>query len=311
MNEKDVVRSRGGVAPFGYRWHEGKLEIDESEAPVRRLIYDLFLKHRRKKTVAKLLNDLGYRTRNKAKFSDTAIDRLLRDKTAKGTRDEGGLQIEVEPIVSTDIWDRANRLLGVRENKPSANVFVGRLACACGGSMSVPSNSNKYVCGRCRSKIPADDLENVFTSQIGRMNFGAQVFEDRWPSLSNEKKRLVVEHLCEKIVVARESISIRFACDPSLFKAPTLEQRSEPGNETPHEPNIDSGDSSDIVEPLLSEAEASRFLGISKMTLLRKRNAGLIGFFRVGIRVLYSKEKHLLPYLAKCEVQGQRLGSQR
>ena len=66
----------------------------------------------------------------------------------------------------------------------------------------------------------------------------------------------------------------------------------------------------DVIEPLLSESEASQFLGISKMTLLRKRNAGLIGFFRVGIRVLYSKEKHLLPYLASCEVERQRPGSQ-
>ncbi|MEJ7848802.1 MAG: helix-turn-helix domain-containing protein, partial [Pyrinomonadaceae bacterium] len=98
----------------------------------------------------------------------------------------------------------------------------------------------------------------------------------------------------------------RFAGDPSLFKTPTLEQHLEPGNESPCEPNIDSGDSPDVVKPLLSEAEASQFLGISKMTLLRKRNAGLIGFFRVGFRVLYSKEKHLLPYLTNCEVQRQR-----
>lgn len=84
---------------------------------------------------------------------------------------------------------------------------------------------------------------------------------------------------------------------------PTLEQQVEPGNESRHERNINSGGSSDIVEPLLSEVEASQFLGISKITLLRKRNAGLIRFFRVGFRVLYSKEKHLLPYLANCEVQ--------
>ena len=81
--------------------------------------------------------------------------------------------------------------------------------------------------------------------------------------------------------------------------------RLEPINKTRQKPEVDPGDPPDLVEPLLSEAEASQFLGISKMTLLRKRNAGLVGFFRVGIRVLYSKEKHLLPYLAHCEVQRQ------
>lgn len=55
------------------------------------------------------------------------------------------------------------------------------------------------------------------------------------------------------------------------------------------------------TEPLLSEAEAAHFLGMSKMTMLRKRLAGVIRFYRLGFRVLYSKEKHLLPYLEICE----------
>jgi len=309
--ENESVRSRGGAAPFGYRWRDGRLEIDEKEAPVRRLIFDLFLKHRRKRTVAKMLNDLGYRTRSGASFSDMAIDRLLRDTTAKGFRDEVGIQVKVDPIVSDDIWERANRLLGVREGKQSANTFGGRTRCSCGGSMNVPSKSNKYVCSACRFKIPQEDLEYIFLSQIGSLSFGGHQLDERWSLLSDTSKRMIVEHLCEEIVVARESISIRFACDPSLFKTPTLEQHSEPADRTRPEPDNDAANSPDVVEPLLSESEASQFLGISKMTLLRKRNAGLIGFFRVGIRVLYSKEKHLLPYLANCEVKGQRPGSRR
>jgi excisionase family DNA binding protein len=58
---------------------------------------------------------------------------------------------------------------------------------------------------------------------------------------------------------------------------------------------------SPATEPLLSEAEAAHFLGVSKMTMLRRRQAGVIGFYRVGFRVLYSKEKHLLPFLTNCE----------
>jgi len=37
------------------------------------------------------------------------------------------------------------------------------------------------------------------------------------------------------------------------------------------------------------------------MTLLRKRYAGMNKFFRIGFRVFYSKEKHLLPFLENCE----------
>lgn len=44
--------------------------------------------------MAKLLNDLGYRTRNASLFSDTTIDRLLRDSTAKGVRLVDGKTVE-------------------------------------------------------------------------------------------------------------------------------------------------------------------------------------------------------------------------
>ena len=303
MNEVQNNRSRGGAAPFGYRWHAGRLEVDQTEAPVRRLIFDLFLKHRRKKTVARMLNELGYRTRKGSHFSDVAIDRLLRDTTANGYRRELGVDVPVDPIVSPDVWERANRLLSKREIKQPVNLFAGLVKCSCGGSMNVPSNSNKFVCSQCRAKIPTDDLEAIFVSQLKPFSIGPQNLGEIWSDIGTTFKGLIVEQLCENIVVARESISMRFACDPSLFKMPTLEQRSEPINGSPYVTDMGSVDPPGVVEPLLSEAEAARFLGISKMTLLRKRNAGLIGFFQVGIRILYSKEKHLLPYLANCEVQ--------
>ncbi|HEV7859084.1 MAG TPA: helix-turn-helix domain-containing protein [Pyrinomonadaceae bacterium] len=52
---------------------------------------------------------------------------------------------------------------------------------------------------------------------------------------------------------------------------------------------------------LLSEKEAAAFLGVSRITLLRMRQAARIGFYRVGTRVLYSQETHLQPFLDKCE----------
>lgn len=75
----------GEQAAFGYKWVDKKLALDDKEAPVRKLIYELFLKHRMKKSTAKELNNLGHTTRNGSQFSDTTINRLIRDLLQKGS----------------------------------------------------------------------------------------------------------------------------------------------------------------------------------------------------------------------------------
>ncbi|MCP3995098.1 MAG: recombinase family protein [bacterium] len=185
-------RPTGGKPPFGYHWVDKRLVPHPVEAPVRRLTYELFLKHRRVKTVADELNRMGHRAR-RGKFTDTTVRRLLMDRTARGEHvvnstkslgdrkhwkrkpKEEWIVNPVEPIVSAETWDATNAILEerTRSRKPkgrrAVHLFTGLVhcgACDAGAKMYVPSNSPKYTCYQCRNKIPIEDLEAVFDEQL-------------------------------------------------------------------------------------------------------------------------------------------------
>ena len=188
-------KSLGGQAPYGYQWKDKQLVPDPKEAPVRKLMYELFKEHRRKKTVARLLNEGGYRTRNGSRFCDATVGRLLRDPTAKGVRRANYIQPkdgknpqklkpesewvfhEIEAIIPEELWNECMSTLdaqlakGKRPTKKAVHLFTGVTYCACGEKMYVPSNSPKYTCYKCRNKIPVVDLEGIFHEQIRNFYF--------------------------------------------------------------------------------------------------------------------------------------------
>ena len=178
-----------GVAPYGYQWKDRKLVINPVQAPIRKLIYELFLEHRRKGFVARKLNEMGYRTGAGKMWSDMAIGRILRCPSAKGvyflnrTRQTGDWKWEEkpesewgvlspEPIVSEALWDQCNQLLeehqkkNRRIGKKPVQLFAGLTVCTCGQRMYVKVNSPKYVCDKCRNRIPIVDLEAIVHEEL-------------------------------------------------------------------------------------------------------------------------------------------------
>ena len=248
----------------------------------------------------------------RVKKADTTIDRLLRDTTAKGIRINAEQEIKVEAIVDSDTWERANNLLGKKVTKRSSDLFSGLIFCFCETKMSRPSNSRKYVCTSCKHKIEVKivkeaylyNLEKFFAKNLEKISNNNEASNnqtmDYWKLLTKSEKRILTQNLINKITVETDTILITFGIDPNSFKAAVFGQQN-PQNTKPADSDQKHDIQPDQNEPLMSEAEAAKFLGISKMTLLRRRKAKKIQYYRVGFRVLYSKEKHLIPFLDERE----------
>jgi site-specific DNA recombinase len=175
--------------PFGYKVENDKIVIVPSEAPIRKLMFELFAQHKRIKHIIRIMNEAGHRTREGNLWTDTSVGRLLRDPSAKGQyranftigRKKGKPSlnkpveqwtiIPVEPIVSEELWDQCNRILEanpkkVNRGKMPVQLFAGKVRCHCGRKMYVETRTSKYVCVDCLNKIPVVDLEAVYIEQL-------------------------------------------------------------------------------------------------------------------------------------------------
>jgi len=180
----------GGQSSLGYKWENNQLVIDESEAPARRMVYELFKKLKRIKATATELNNLGFRTRTGGKFTGTTVERLLKDPNAKGIRranytksmGEGkGWKLKPESewieqpcpaIVDAELWDECNALLESKQKKReplgrrAVHLFAGYVSCSCGSKMYIYASNPVYKCKQCKRKIPGSDLEEIYHEQL-------------------------------------------------------------------------------------------------------------------------------------------------
>lgn len=189
LTRAKLGKSINGTSPYGYVWKDRKLVLQPEEAAVRRKAYELFLQHRRKGQVAKLLNAAGYRTRDGNIWRDTSILRILNESSAKGVyvfntmrltgtwrtelkpESEWG-RAECPPIVSEELWNQVNQIIEEqlkswkKPGKPVVHLFSGLAHCSCGSRMYVAANSPKYFCRKCRNKIPIVDLETIARREL-------------------------------------------------------------------------------------------------------------------------------------------------
>jgi site-specific DNA recombinase len=279
----------GGAAPFGYRWVGNDLVPDEQEAPVRKLIYELFAQHRRKKAVARLLNERGYRTRRGRPFSDTTVERLIRDPTAKGIRranytksrgagkgwdqkpDSEWILTPVPAIIPEELWDRCNAIID-QDHKPRRqasvrplHLFGDLLFCGtCQKKMHVPSGSLKYVCPTCRAKLPALDLENVFASQLRSFVFSPDEIARHLEAADEELQSQV--DLLETLRIERQRVQTEMNKLYDLYLANGLSPHSFTTRNRPLEERAAQLD--DEIPRLAGEADFRRIQLLSSTEIV-------------------------------------------
>ena len=125
----------------------------------------------------------------------------------------------VEAIVSDELWEECNGLLGevglgARRGRPAHHIFAGLVVCECGRRMYIPSHSHNYRCSDCGNRILAHDLEAIFVDELKGQRLGehSTLFGevcDRWSTLEHQEKRDIIESITNRIQVGKNEIQIR------------------------------------------------------------------------------------------------------
>jgi len=177
----------GGVVPFGFEWirDEKTLEINEAEAEIIRMIYDLYIKKKSFRAVVHTLNSRGLKTRQGKHWPATTVRRILRNpvyygaltynkrkshgNTSKPRPKEEHIIVEdaFEPILPKKLFQQVQSIIAKRSDTPSASrrsqyLLTGIVRCAiCGGKMygnqqgagHDPKREKKYRYYRCNTHL--------------------------------------------------------------------------------------------------------------------------------------------------------------
>lgn len=227
-------------APYGFTWHNGRLVHHPAEAPVRKKMYELLVQLGKRRAVVQALNSAGHRTREGFLWSEAAIERLIRDATAKGvypamegetpglgaesaaTPSGGPAAGQIPPIISPELWEQCNGLLetselGHRRGRQAIHLFAGLLVCHCGRRMYIRTHSADYRCSRCGNRIPAEDLEAIYLEQMecycqspAAAALPVQNLHRQWGALEHREKRQLIESITERIVAAADEVDVTF-----------------------------------------------------------------------------------------------------
>lgn len=135
----------GGNIALGYKIGPDKsFVIDEKEAEVVRIIFDMFVRQKTNAEICEYLNSLGLRTSRGNCFTKSSVPRIIQNEKYIGVYKCGDIRIEntVPPIVSKEVFamaqkENVRRRTSKQAALPRANYLL----------------SGKLFCGHCKKKM--------------------------------------------------------------------------------------------------------------------------------------------------------------
>lgn len=158
--------STGSLPPYGYKWEEKKLVVDETQAPIAKRIFSCYASGQSKKQIADDLNKLGYTNRRGKPWSFKDFENMLKNRKYIGEwYFNGELENEHgnEPIIDVDTFNKVQEMLTINKRQTGGKsrqkreyACSGRIYCKrCGEPMiamgGAGRGNNKYYYYSCRN----------------------------------------------------------------------------------------------------------------------------------------------------------------
>jgi DNA invertase Pin-like site-specific DNA recombinase len=153
---------------WGYDKVNKQIVINENEAKIVRLIYDLYIQGYGSRSISKELSNRGVKSRTGNDFAEITVRRIIKNPLFKGTAvmnkrhkdfdtkktihnpESQWIYHEnaVPPIVPEEIWNKANEIMKKKSKEVRGEEFSSRKI---GVNIGKYSLSSKIFCGECSS----------------------------------------------------------------------------------------------------------------------------------------------------------------
>ncbi|MDF2950431.1 MAG: Site-specific recombinase [Anaerocolumna sp.] len=153
---------------WGYDKINKEVVVNEKEAEIVKLIYDLYIQGYGSRTISKELSNRGIKSRTGKDFAEITIRRIIRNPLFKGTAVMNKRHMDfntkktyhnpesewiyhenaVPPIISSEIWEQANKIMDTKSKEVHGEEFGKRRQ---GKNLGKFNLSSKIICGECES----------------------------------------------------------------------------------------------------------------------------------------------------------------